>query len=99
MPDPLEDFVLSCTRYRCGRRVVACVVFVGPSHDGRPGWRIEPTCRKHFKLHEDTARRVRQKEYPGIYRHHPNMTDILDWIHADAQRCSLDSVSVRGSQG
>ncbi len=97
MNDPLEHIEMCCSRHRCTRRVVACIVFVEPGLNDRVGLRIEPTCRKHLKLHEDTARRVRHPDHPGVYRHRPNMAKILDWIHADPERCNLDSVSVRSS--
>lgn len=97
LPDPLEGAELACTRYRCRRRVIACVVFIGEALD-RLGWRIEPTCRRHLRLHEGTARRARDRDHPGVYRHHPDLERILDWIHADG-RCGLDHVALRASDG
>ncbi|MFV2039787.1 MAG: hypothetical protein ACC660_06050 [Acidimicrobiales bacterium] len=95
LPDPLEGTDLVCTRTRCSRRVVACVVYVGAGSWESPEWRIEPTCYKHLRLHEQRARHARHVDHPGVYRHRPKLPKILDWIHADAERCSLDSFSVR----
>ncbi len=93
LPDPLEREELSCSRYRCRRRVVACVTYVGVGFGEQPSWRIDPTCKKHLRLLEQTARRARHADHPGVFRHRSNLAKILDWLHDD-ERCAVRQISL-----
>lgn len=94
LPDPLEGTDLVCTRTACRRRVRACIVYIGVGRSEEPRWRIEPTCSKHLRIHEERARHSRHLDHPGVFRHRPNLSKILLWIHADPERCGIDRFSV-----
>jgi hypothetical protein len=91
----LADTTFVCSRAGCRRRVSACVVYV-VELAGMPIWRLDPTCHKHLKLHEDTARRVRLRTHPGIFRHPAKIDRIIEWLHADGNRCRVSEIEVHG---
>jgi hypothetical protein len=70
------------------------VVHVGPGFGELPCWRITTTCRRHRRPYERFAVADSCPGFPGASTFGPDVDAVLDWIHADPDRCGIGYLSI-----